>query len=135
MGVPASQLSLPREPMKLDEVLISRPKNLLRAFIMQAEIGGLDDGQAAAAAGMDPSTWSQFKTGTRGIKPLELRSFDAQCGNHLVLSHWAWISGYILTPRESELERRLRVERERREKVEDENRVLREVIAGKVRAS
>lgn len=125
------QLNLPREPMKLDVSIIRQPKDLLRAFILQAELGGLDDQQAATAAGMDPSTWSLFKAGTRGIKPLELRSFDGQCGNQLVLHYWAWVSGYVLTPRESELERRLRLKDEELAKVKDENRLLREIAVGK----
>lgn len=127
----STQLRLPREPMKLDDMIIAQPKDMLRAFILQAELGGLDDQQAAAASGMDPSSWSQFKTGTRGIKPLELRSFDAQCGNHLVLSHWAWVSGYVLTPRESELERRLRLKDEENKELRSENRLLREIAVGK----
>jgi hypothetical protein len=117
--------------MKLDDTIISQPKDLLRAFILQAELGGLDDQQAASAAGMDPSTWSQFKNGTRGIKPLELRTFDQQCGNQLVLANWAWVSGYVLTPRESELERRLRLKDEENLKLRDENRLLREIAVGR----
>lgn len=117
--------------MTLDETIIQQPKDLLRAFILQAELGGLDDQQAAAAAGMDPSSWSQFKTGTRGIKPLELRNFEQQCGNQLVLANWAWASGFVLTPRESELERRLRLEREENERLARENKLLRELMQGR----
>jgi hypothetical protein len=126
-----NQLRLPREPMTLDETIIQQPKDLLRAFILQAELGGLDDQQAAAAAGMDPSSWSQFKTGTRGIKPLELRNFEQQCGNQLVLANWAWASGFVLTPRESELERRLRLEREENDRLARENKLLRELMQGR----
>lgn len=128
-----TQLSLPREPMKLDESIIQRPKDLLRAFVIAADLGGLDDSQAATAADMDPSTWSQFKAGTRGIKPLALNRYQEQCGNHLPLAYWAWTNGYVLTPRESELERRLRVEQEARAKVELENKVLREVLNARVK--
>jgi hypothetical protein len=127
----SAQLRLPREPMKLDETVIQRPKDILRAFVLQAELGGLDDQQAAAAAGMDPSSWSQFKNGTRGIKPLELKTFDNECGNQLVLAYWAWSSGFVLTPRESELERRLRLKDEQVKKLQDENRLLREIAVGK----
>lgn len=127
----SAQLRLPREPMKLDETVIQRPKDILRAFVLQAELGGLDDQQAAAAAGMDPSSWSQFKTGTRGIKPLELMGFDGQCGNQLVLAYWAWNSGFVLTPRESELERRLRLKDEEVTRLKGENRLLREIAVGK----
>lgn len=124
-----TQLSLPRALMKLDDTVVQQPKNLLRAFIIGAELGGLDDSQAAAAAGMDPSTWSLFKAGTRGIKPLELNTFMDQCANELPLAYWAFTRGYVLTPRESELEKRLRREQEEKVKVQQENKVLREVIA------
>ncbi len=128
-----SQLSLPRPLMKLDDTVIRSPKNLLRAFIVAAELGGLDDQQAAAAAGMDPSTWSQFKSGSRGIKPLELGGYMDQCANELPLAYWAFSRGYVLTPRESELEKRLRLEQEARAKVEAENKVLREVIGARIK--
>lgn len=119
--------------MKLDDTVVRSPKNMLRAFIVAAELGGLDDGQAAAAAGMDPSTWSLFKAGSRGIKPLEFNAFMDQCANELPLAFWAHSRGYVLTPMESELERRLRLEQEARAKVEAENKVLREVIGARVK--
>ena len=128
-----TQLRLPRPLMNLDDTVIRAPKNLLRAFVVAAELGGLDDSQAATAAGMDPSTWSLFKGGTRGIKPLELNSFMDQCANELPLAYWAYARGYVLTPMESELEKRLRIEQEERRKVEAENKVLREVIGARSR--
>lgn len=126
-----AQLLIPRAMMRLDDTVIRAPKNLLRAFIASAELGGLEDKQAAAAAGMDPATWSQFKAGDRGIKPLELNTFADQCGNELTLAYWAYSRGYMLVPLESELERRLRVEQEKRQKVEAENKVLREVLTAR----
>jgi hypothetical protein len=129
MANPPEQLSLPRPLMKLDDTVIRAPKNLLRAFIAAAELGGLEDKQAAAAAGMDPATWSQFKAGDRGIKPLALSGYMDQCANELPLAHWAFSRGYMLVPLESELERRLRIEREGREKVEAENKLLREILS------
>jgi hypothetical protein len=93
-----NQLALPRSLMKLDETVIAQPKDLLRSFVICADLGGLDDAQAATAAGMDPSTWSQFKNGTRGIKPLELNTFMDQCGNELPLAYWAYSRGYLLSP-------------------------------------
>lgn len=131
MATVGVQLKLPREMLVLDETVIASPKDQLRAFTMAADLGQLDDKQAAAAAGMDPSTWSQFKAGDRGIKPLEFDNFLDQCGNDLPLAAWAWRRGYVLTPRESELERRLRIEHEARAKAEDENRLLRGLLAGR----
>lgn len=128
-----TQLALPRPLMKLDDTIIRSPKNLLRAFVVAAELGGLDDSQAAAAAGMDPSTWSLFKAGTRGIKPLELSVYMDQCGNELPLAYWAFSRGYALTPLETELERRLRLEQEEHEKTKLENKVLREAIGARIK--
>ena len=128
-----TQLRLPRPLMKLDDTVIRAPKNLLRAFVVAAELGGLDDSQAAAAAAMDPSTWSLFKGGTRGIKPLEMNGYLDQCANELPLAYWAYMRGYALVPLESELEKRLRIEQEERAKVEAENKVLREVIGARIR--
>lgn len=126
-----SQLEIPRPLMRLDDSIVQRPKNLLRAFVMAADLGGMDDKQAAAAAGMDVSTWSQFKQGDRGIKPLELNGFLDQCANELPLANWAYTRGYALCPLESEMEKRLRTELERAEKAEAENKMLRGLLIGR----
>lgn len=117
--------------MKLDEVIISRPRDLLRAFVISAELGGLEDKQAAAGAGMDPGSWSQFKNGERGVKPLHLNAFLDQCGNELPLAYWAWSRGYTLSPRESELERRLKAEHAARLEAENKVQLLTEILKGK----
>lgn len=125
------QLRLPRALIALDQTVISSPKNQLRSFVMAADLGGLDDKQAAAAAGMDPSTWSEFKNGKRGIKPLEWDGFMDQCGNELPLAHWAYRRGYSLVPLESEMERRLRTEQDRNDRLAEENALLRDLVQGK----
>ena len=126
-----AELILPREPMKLDDTIISRPKDLLRAFVMAADLGGLEDKQAAAGASMDPATWSRFKQGDVGIKPASFNTFLDQCGNDLPLAYWARARGYSLTPLESELERRLRLETDAREKAEGEVRMLKGLLVGR----
>jgi hypothetical protein len=131
MAIDPTQLLLPRPMMKLDETIVRAPKNLLRAFIAAAELGGLEEKQAAAAAGMDPATWSQFKAGDRGIKPLALNGYMDQCANELPLANWAYSRGYVLVPLESELERRLRLQEEKTQRVEAENKVLREVLSAR----
>ena len=117
--------------MKLDESVIARPKDFLRAFVMAADLGGLEDKEAAAGAGMDPATWSRFKQGDVGIKPLECNGFLEQCGNDLPLAYWALTRGYRLVARESELERQVGVERQAKEKAEAENKLLRGLLSGR----
>ena len=114
--------------MRLDDSIVTRPKDLLRAFIMAADLGGLDDKQAAAGAGMDPATWSRFKQGDVGIKPLEMERYLDQCGNLLPLAFWAYRHGQNITPRESELEKQVRTQRERAETAEAENKLLRGLL-------
>lgn len=125
------QLLLPRQPAPLDDAYIVSRKGILHAFISSADQGGLDDKQAAAAAGMDPATWSRFKQGDVGIKPANLMTFRSQCGNDIALARWAWECGYELKHRETELERQLRAEREHSEKVEAENKLLRNLLQGR----
>ncbi len=114
--------------MKLDDTIVRSRKSLLHAFVSAADQGGLDDKQAAAAAGMDPATWSQFKAGDRGIKPLCVDGFMVQCANELPLAYWAYSRGYELRPLESELEKRLRLANEALEDEKKKNAVLLEAF-------
>lgn len=104
---------------------------MLHAFLSAADMKGLEDKQAAAGAGMDPATWSRFKQGDVGMKPAHMNGYLDQCGNELPLAYWAWTRGYILTPRESEMERRLRIECERADKAEEKARLLAELLQGR----
>lgn len=130
MATNGVQLKLPREMLVLDDDIITRPKDLLRAFTMAADLGQLEDKQAAAAAGMDPSTWSQFKAGDRGIKPMEFNAYLDQCGNNLPLAYWAYTRGMRLVPRETELERQLRIAQEALAKSEEKRLYLESLVKG-----
>lgn len=123
-----AQLSIPRPLMKLDDSIVRSRKNLLHAFVSAADHGGLDDKQAAAAAGLDPSTWSQFKSGDRGIKPLMFDAYMDQCANELPLAYWAYSRGYELRPLESALEKQLRLANEALADEKKKNAVLLEAF-------
>lgn len=128
MAINPAQLSLPRPLMKLDDSIVRSRKSLLHAFVSAADQGGLDDKQAAAAAGLDPSTWSQFKSGDRGIKPLMFDGYMDQCANELPLVYWAFSRGYELRPLETELEKRLRLVNEALVDEKKKNAVLLEAL-------
>lgn len=125
------QLLLPREPMALDLSYIAGRKNQLHAFVSAADLGGLEDKQAGAGAGMDGATWSRFKQGDVGIKPLNFNGFLDQVGNDLPLAYWAYSRGYQLVPLETETQRRLRLEREANEALVKENALLRNLLVGR----
>lgn len=118
-------------PMAIDDSIITRPSSILKAFTLAADLAGLEDKQAADAAGMDAATWSRFKSGQVGMKPDYMDRYFDVIGNELPLHHMAYRRGYQLVPRLSEMERRLAEERQKREAAENENRVLRSVINGR----
>lgn len=128
MAINPAQLCIPRPIMRLDDSVVRSRKSLLHAFVSAADHGGLDDKQAAAAAGMDPATWSQFKAGDRGIKPLMFDAFMVQCANELPLAYWAYSRGYELRPLETELEKRLRLSDEALQDEKKKNAVLLEAL-------
>lgn len=128
MASDPAQLGLPRPLIRIDSSIVRSRKNLLHAFVSAADQGGLEDKQAAAAAGMDPATWSQFKAGDRGIKPLVFNSYLDQCANELPLAYWAFSRGYELVPLESELEKRLRLSDEALADEKKKNAVLLEAL-------
>lgn len=124
-------LPLRRTSMELDDAIITRPASILKSFTLAADLGGLEDKEAADAAAMDAATWSRFKSGQVGMKPDAMDRFFDRVGNELPLHYMAYRRGYELVPRLSEMERRLAEERSKREKAENENAVLRSVIYGK----
>ena len=128
MAINPAQLPILRPLIKLGDSIVQSRKSLLHAFVSAADQGGLEDKQAAAAAGMDPATWSQFKAGERGIKPLMLNGYLDQCANELPLAYWAFSRGYGLVPLESELEKRLRIANEALDDEKKKNAWLMEAL-------
>jgi hypothetical protein len=129
-----SQLDLGMKPpmMALTAELIAKPHSFRQAIIMTADIAGFDSVNGAAAMGVPQETFSRFKTDKKlGLNPDRFESFMDNCGNELALHHLALRRGYFLVERETETQRLLRIEREKREEVEAENRVLRSVISGR----
>jgi hypothetical protein len=127
-------LALPfaRPPQDLDIVTVQRQPSMTRAIVLCVDLGGFDnDKDFCRHVDLDPSTWSQIKTGERCYPHDKFeRLFDA-CGNEAPLIWLADRRGYVLTPKESEYERRLRLERENRERAEAENRLLKSLLVGR----
>ncbi|MDE1999935.1 MAG: hypothetical protein KGI52_13545 [Burkholderiales bacterium] len=119
--------------MELTEELVAKPHSFRHAIIMTADIAGLDSANAADAMGCAQETFSRLKTDPKtGVNPDRIESFMDNCGNELLLHNLAYRRGWYLVQRETETQRLLRIEREKREAVEEENRILRSVLAGKV---
>lgn len=129
-----SQLDLGMKPpmTELPEDIIAKPASWRKAILMTADIGGLEDKNAADAMGIAPEMWSRLKTDPRtGINPDRIEAFMDNCGNELLLHNLAWRRGFRLVERETETQRQLRIEREAREKAEAENKLLRSLLQGR----
>lgn len=129
-----SQLDLGIKPpmMQLPEDIVTKPSSWRKAIVMTADIAGKDNENAADSMGIAPEMWSRFKTnGTSGVNPDRLEAFMDNCGNELLLHNLAYRRGYYLVERETETQRQLRIEREKREEVEKENQILRNLLGAR----
>lgn len=127
-------LALPRERAEVDVDVIRRQPSMTKAIVLCSELAGLEsDKDQARAIDIDASTWSQIRDGKRAFPHDKYETMFDQFGNEAPLIWLADRRGYLLTPKESELEKRLRAERAERERVEAENTLLRELLTGRAR--
>jgi len=122
-------LRLPRQPVAIDTGIVSRQPSMTKAIVLCAELAGLEnDKDQARVLSLDATTWSLIKDGKRAFPHDRYETLMDEFGNEAPLIWLADRRGYVLTPKESELERRLRLERERNERIEAENKLLRGLI-------
>jgi hypothetical protein len=123
------RLTLARPPMKLDIEHVRRMPNMTKAIALCAEFAGLEnDKDQARAIDIDATTWSLIKKGERAFPHERYEALFDEFGNEAPLIWLADRRGYLLTPKESELERQLRIERDRLADLQKENAVLRSLF-------
>lgn len=127
------QPSLPLGRVSADE--IARKRTFGEAIGLAADVAGYDlDKQASADIAMDKAQWSRIQSGQEGIKWPRLEKYLDCMGNDIPLLWMLYQRGYdlhSLRKRETETERLLREERERREAAELKIRVLTEALTGR----
>lgn len=111
---------------------VERLPSMTRAIALCSDLGGFEnDKDFARTVGLDPTVWTRIKDGERHYPHDGFEELFNVCGNEVPL-HWlAYRRGYVLTPKESELERRLRLKDQENERLKLENRLLREIAVGK----
>jgi hypothetical protein len=121
------------EPISVSVDLINRRRDLLGAINLMFDASGLDDKEIYLSLEIDAGHFSNIRKGKSGchFPTNKLQSAMDLCGNEAPLIWLARQRGYELVQIESETQRLLSAERAAREKVEDENRVLREVLQGR----
>ena len=132
MGVPG-QLELPMKPtmQDLDADMVSRQPSLTAAILLCQQVAGLDDRELAKALALDPAQWSRVKTGQAHFPQERLNRLMDVCGNEAPLIWLASRRGYDLKARMTLLEQRLDQERSRAETLEEQNKLLRDLLTGR----
>lgn len=129
------QLSLAAKPEMLpvpDRIIEACP-SMTRAIVLCQELSGIEDKQLLGARGIvgDQAQWSRIKSGQHFFPQDKLALYMDACGNEVPLLWLARQRGYELRPLETKTERELRLEREERQRLENENRLLRGLLVGR----
>lgn len=126
------QFELPMKPhmIEVDQEAIARQPRFTSSLTLCAELGGVTPQDLSGTILKDEESWSRIKSPTpRQFFPQDkLVDFMHLCQNEAPLLWLARRMGYELVPLETELERLLRVEREKRAELEAENRIMRKLL-------
>lgn len=123
-----------KSPMEaVEDAVIRRQPTMTAAILLCQQLAGVEDKELCGKHGIvpDPAVWSRIKVGAANFPQDRLPEFMDFCGNEAPLLWLARRRGYLLTPMETELERRLRIGEEERERLQRENALLRDLLQGK----
>lgn len=127
------ELSLKPEMQFIDHKIIDSQPTFTHSIVLCQTLSGLEDKQIAGKHGIvsNVAQWSRIKSGQHFFPQDKLLMFMELCGNQAPLQWISRRSGYNLVEMESETERKLRIEREARERVEHENSMLKKLLMGR----
>lgn len=125
-------LALPRKPQAVDIEAVRRQPTLTKAIVLCADLAGfVNDKDLCRSLDLDAAVWARIKNGQAHFPHDKFIDLMEQSGNEVPLIWLADRRGYLLTPKESELEKRLRMEHEARVRAEDERDMLKDILQGK----
>jgi hypothetical protein len=129
-----TDLALTRQPQQVPVPIemIRAKKTSGAAFTLACDASGLDDKEIYLSLGIDAGYFSNIKKGKATLQADLTQKFCDVVGNKVYPEWLAYQVGCTLVQIQSEAERRLAEERTRREKAENENRLMRQLLAGRV---
>lgn len=115
--------------------LITKRHDMLGAINLMFDISGLDDKEIYITLGIDAGHFSNIRKGKSSchFPTNKLNAAMDLCGNEIPLVWLAHSRGKGLHMLETESERQLKAERETNEKLEAENKLLRELVQGRAK--
>lgn len=128
------ELALTRraEPNDMSIEVVRRQKTASASFCLAIQSSGLDDQEIYRCLGIDAGYFSRIKKGDATLQADLIRPFCDLVNNRIYPEWLAYQVGCTLVQIKSEAERLLEQERERRAKAESENKLMRQLLAGRV---
>lgn len=136
-SAPIEQACLPlaRKPQQVSIPLelIHAKKSKGAAFTLACDTSGLEDKEIAGAMvpPIDAGTFSRIKSGTNTLDGDRVREFCGVVGNTIYPEWCAYQVGCALVMIQTEAERRAVAEKDRADKLEAENKLMRQLLSGR----
>ena len=127
-------LQLPRKPQAVDVEAIRRQPSMTKAIVLCADLAGfVNDKDLCRTLDIDQPVWARIKQGQANFPQDKYEQLMDEAGNEVPLIWLADRRGYHLTPKESELEKRLRIEKEARIKAEEKLAYAESLLTGRTK--
>jgi hypothetical protein len=120
------------EPNDMPIEVVRRQKTAAAAFALACQSCGLEDKEIYSALGLDAGYFSRIKKGEATLQADLARPFCDLVNNRIYMEWQAYQIGCTLVQIKSEAERLLEAERLRREKAENENKLMRQLLVGRI---
>jgi len=124
-------LTKPAQQQPVDPEVVFKQPTFSAAIRLAANCSGLEEKEIYVPLKIDASHWTRILNGAAHFPTDKLEFFMDIVGNEIPLLWLAHARGKGLVLLLSEAERLLKAEQERAEKLEDENKLLRDVLQGK----
>jgi hypothetical protein len=129
-----AELALTRraEPNQVPIEMIRRQKTAATAFCLAIQSSGLDDQEVYRCLGIDAGYFSRIKKGEATLQADLIQPFCDLVNNRIYAEWIAFSVGCQLVQIQSEAERLLEAERARRIEAERENKLMKNLLTGRV---
>lgn len=127
-------LSRCAEPNEVPVDLLRRQRTAAAAFSLACQSSGLEDKEIYSGLGIDPGYFSRIKKGEATLQADVMQSFCRLVSNRIYPEWIAYSLGCTLVEIKSEAERRAEAAEKREAAAVAENRLMRQLLAGRVAA-
>jgi hypothetical protein len=111
--------------------LIVKQSSFAGAIALCVQASGLEEKEIYLSLEIDAGHWTRIMKGDAHFPVNKLNTLMNLCGNEVPLQWLANSRGYALVQIETETQRLLRAEQDRRKEAEKENALLRNLLTGK----